>query len=126
MEEFKSVADMVEYFVVERNKQMNGAILGEIIEIAKENEILTKICLNEKEIIKALREYMEKQNPKTNYDRIKSMSVEEMAESIAALTGDLIVRDMMKGFVKNETAIEAYKQWLLQEVSEDDTKRKES
>ena len=63
---------------------------------------------------------------KTNYDRIKSMSVEEMAESIAALTGDLIVRDMMKGFVKNETAIEAYKQWLLQEVSENDTTRKES
>ena len=53
----------------------------------------------------------------TNYDRIKSMSVEEMAEGIAALTGDMIVRDMMKGFVKNETAIEAYKQWLLQEVS---------
>ena len=64
--------------------------------------------------------------PNTNYDRIKSMSVEEMAESIAALTGDLIVRDMMKGFVKNETAIEAYKQWLLQEVSENDTTRKES
>ena len=62
----------------------------------------------------------------TNYDRIKSMSVEEMAESIAALTGDLIVRDMMRGFVKNETAIEAYKQWLLQEVSENDTTRKES
>ena len=62
----------------------------------------------------------------TNYDQIKSMSVEEMVESIAALTGDLIVRDMMKGFVKNETAIEAYKQWLLQEVDEDDTKRKES
>ena len=61
----------------------------------------------------------------TNYDRIKSMSVEEMVEGIAALTGDLIVRDMMRGFVKNETAIEAYKQWLLQEVSEDDTKRKE-
>ena len=62
----------------------------------------------------------------TNYDRIKSMSVEEMAEGIAALTGDLIVRDMMRGFVKNETAIEAYKQWLLQEVSENDTTRKES
>ena len=57
--------------------------------------------------------------PNTNYDRIKSMSVEEMAEGIAALTGDLIVRDMMRGFVKNETAIEAYKQWLLQEVSDD-------
>ena len=64
--------------------------------------------------------------PNTNYARIKSMSVEEMAEGIAALTGDLIVRDMMRGFVKNETAIELYKQWLLQEVSEDDTKRKES
>lgn len=130
MEEFKSVADMVEYFVVERNKQMNGAILGEIIEIAKENEILTKICLNEKEIIKALREYMEKQNPKTNYDRIKSMSVEEMAEMLievteAPLSGEPFWRTpdgkLFSIWEKTkDEAVEHTIQWLLQEVSEDE------
>ena len=36
---------------------MEGAVLGEIIENAKENEISTQICLNEKEIIKALKVY---------------------------------------------------------------------
>lgn len=56
----------------------------------------------------------------TNYDRIKSMSVEEMAEWIAALTGNATLRDIMGRIIKDESSIEVYKQWLLQEVSEDE------
>lgn len=55
-----------------------------------------------------------------NYDRIKSMSVEEMAEGIAVLTGHTTIRDMMGRIFKDQSAIETYKQWLLQEVSEND------
>ena len=121
MEEFKSVADMVEYFVVERNKKMNGAILGEIIEIAKENEISTKICLNEKEIIKALREYMEKQNPKTNYDRIKSMGVEEMADILTYCIENLVedISSLECLHCEEKHCTKCIKQWLLQEVSDE-------
>ena len=56
----------------------------------------------------------------TNYDRIKSMSVEEMAEWIATLTGNATLRDIMGRIIKDESSIEIYKQWLLQEVSKDE------
>lgn len=122
MKDFESIGKMIEHFVIERNKQVDGAILGEIIEIAKENEMYKTIYLNEKEIIKALREYMEKQNPKTNYDRIKSMSVEEMAEFIERMTEHLEICTRCPAYKMCDTHIkcgENIKQWLLQEVSDE-------
>lgn len=131
MKDFESIGKMIEHFVIERNKQVDGAILGEIIEIAKENEMYKTIYLNEKEIIKALREYMEKQNPKTNYDRIKSMSVEEMSEIfdyLAESCGDIsgtcngCIMYVKKGMSDNchkLTCTEVIKKWLLQEVSDE-------
>ena len=74
--------------------------------------------------------------PNTNYDRIKSMSVEEMAEWIVglklvfechALGGDAREavsklnnsgKKELDHWLGEEKA--TYKQWLLQEVSEDD------
>lgn len=55
----------------------------------------------------------------TNYDRIKSMSVEEMAEFLSNTTPNL-------GIKLNDVyvicGIGYIKQWLLREVSEDITK----
>ena len=59
----------------------------------------------------------------TNYDRIKSMSVEEMAK---------IIKDIYtQGYIdclhdEGNVGTRDIEQWLLQEVSEDDTTRKES
>ena len=59
----------------------------------------------------------------TNYDRIKSMSVEEMAE---------IIKDIYtQGYIdclhdEGNVGTRDIEQWLLQEVSENDTTRKES
>lgn len=45
---------MVNEFIVKRQKEIEGAIIGEICEIAKENGIRTEIILNEKAITQAL------------------------------------------------------------------------
>ncbi len=50
----------IEKIIVERNKTVDNAILGEIQQIAVENGIETKIILNEKAIVNAL----QKQIPK--------------------------------------------------------------
>lgn len=136
MKDFESIGKMIEHFVIERNKQVDGAILGEIIEIAKENEMYKTIYLNEKEIIKALREYMEKQNPKTNYERIKSMSVEEMAGLIVdfhfvfqcksygldpkTTYENMNEEDKKKNKEWEEEMRPIWERWLLQEVNEND------
>lgn len=60
----------------------------------------------------------------TNYDRIKSMSVEEMAVNLAKIQCDAIEQTIPIK-VTEEAKKEQYelcKQWLLQEVSEDITK----
>lgn len=77
--------------------------------------------------------------PNTNYDRIKSMSVEEMAKWITDIkllfechayghdANDIISKlndaekQELDEWAKDENEI--YKQWLLQEVSEDDRYR---
>ena len=66
----------------------------------------------------------------TNYDRIKSMSVEEMAEMLieeteAPLSGEPFWRTpdgkLFSSWGKTkDKAVEHTKQWLLQEVSEDE------
>ena len=48
------VYKMVNEFIVNRQKEIEGAILGEIREIAKENGIRTELILNEKAITQAL------------------------------------------------------------------------
>lgn len=53
-----------------------------------------------------------KQKPKTNYDRIKSMSVDEITSVI------LMLSERVKEYPN--TRIKLVKQWLLQEVSEDE------
>jgi hypothetical protein len=49
------MANIIEKIVVERNKEMDKAILGEIQHIALKNRIETKILLNEKMVANALR-----------------------------------------------------------------------
>ena len=58
----------------------------------------------------------------TNYDRIKSMSVEEMAVNLAKIQCDAIEQTVPIK-VTEEAKKEQYelcKQWLLQEVSENE------
>ena len=52
----------------------------------------------------------------TNYDRIKSMSVEEMAEFLSNTTLDLAIK-LKNVYVVCD--IKFIKQWLLQEVSDE-------
>lgn len=59
--------------------------------------------------------YIDKYEPatKTNYDRIKSMSVEEIAQELTKAEAE--------GYESAMPMIySAWKQWLLQEVSEDE------
>lgn len=65
----------------------------------------------------------------TNFDCIKSMSVEEMARFMATHIGHyeapISVKEIYRNAIDNKTGkgiiwIEAFKQWLLQEVNEDD------
>ena len=60
--------------------------------------------------------------PNTNYDRIKSMSVEEMAEFNVTHDAENNMYLSLNGFLygTKEVAIEENIQWLLQEVSEND------
>ena len=55
----------------------------------------------------------------TNYDRIKSMSVENLTEFINNISTSLAVKMNGEYVVREKDSI---KQWLLQEVSEDITK----
>ena len=54
------ITDMIEKIVIERNKKVDNAILGEIRQIAVENGIETKYILSEIGILEAL----QKQIPK--------------------------------------------------------------
>lgn len=47
-------ASFIEKIIIERNKKVDTAILGEIQQIAIENGIETKIILNEKNVANAL------------------------------------------------------------------------
>lgn len=66
-----------------------------------------------------IRNYIDKYEPITNYDRIKSMSVEEMAVFFAKINASLHRANLpviaYRGEVVNENI-----DWLLQEVSEND------
>ena len=77
--------EIVEHIMVERNKHFDTAILGEIEQIAIDNDIFTTVHLNEDEIIKALQLYIGLKNPQNNYYRIKAMSVDELAEFMRSM-----------------------------------------
>lgn len=64
-----------------------------------------------------VRNYIDKYEPTTNYDRIKSMSVEDLIEFINNISTSLAVKMNGEYIVREKDSI---KQWLLQEVSEDD------
>ncbi len=51
---------MIEKMIIERNKVVDGTILGEIQKIAVENGIKTKIILYEKAIVNALKKAIPK------------------------------------------------------------------
>lgn len=74
----------------------------------------SKTFSGEEEIVIFLERKVEEKEVKTNFDRIKSMSVEEMAMFLVKCDGD------MQGTTKKEKQDEArdIQQWLLQEVSE--------
>ena len=59
----------------------------------------------------------QKQKPKTNYDRIKSMSVEDLTEFINNISTSLAVKMNGEYIVREKDGI---KQWLLQEVKDDE------
>lgn len=59
----------------------------------------------------------QKQKPKTNYDRIKSMSVEDLTEFINDITKVVVVK-LGEDYVANYKKF--IQRWLLQEVSEDE------
>ena len=52
---YNPITKMVEHISVQRGKVIDDAVLGEINQIAKDNEIFTTITLNEKAIVEALR-----------------------------------------------------------------------
>ena len=54
--------------------------------------------------------------PNTNYDRIKSMSVENLTEFINNISTSLAVKMNGEYIVREKDSI---KQWLLQEVSDE-------
>lgn len=49
------MASMIEKIIVERNEKVDSAILGEIKQIAIEEGLETKIILNKKNVVDALR-----------------------------------------------------------------------
>lgn len=49
---------LIEKIVIERNKKVDSEILGEIQRIAVENGIETKIILNEKNVVDAIKKQM--------------------------------------------------------------------
>ena len=65
-----------------------------------------------KEVKKSFKERSGKKM--TNYDRIKQMSIEEMAEFLCKISGKN-EKEIIGTFVCNYK--EYYEQWLLQEVS---------
>lgn len=59
--------------------------------------------------------------PITNYDRIKSMSVEKMADKLEHLNDYMnTVLDLFAASTMDLDAKDFIKEWLLQEVSEND------
>jgi hypothetical protein len=48
------IQEVIEHISVTRKEKLNDAVLGEINQIAKDNEIFTIISLNEKAIVMAL------------------------------------------------------------------------
>lgn len=68
-----------------------------------EDEFPCSVCIHK---------YIDKYEPITNYDRIKSMSVDELTSVI------LMLSERVKKYPN--ARITLVKQWLLQEVSEND------
>lgn len=68
-----------------------------------------------------VRNYIDKYEPTTNYDRIKSMSVEEMAEFNVTHDAENNMYLSLNGFLygTKEVATQKNIEWLLQEVSDE-------
>ena len=74
MSDFNYMSSIIEKIVVARSKTVDRAILGEIQQIAVENGLETKIILNEKNVLDALRNYQE------GYARIKAEAKREVLD----------------------------------------------
>ena len=68
--------EFVEKIIAERNKEVDSVILGEIKRIAVDNVIETKIILNEKNVVEALRNYQD------GYASIKAEAAREIFDEI--------------------------------------------
>lgn len=81
-------AEIIEKIIVERNKKVDSAILGEINKIATEEGIETKIILNKKNVADALRNYQDGYaTVKAEVAREFIKAVDEMMELVCAMTG---------------------------------------
>ena len=93
------MASIVERVVAERNKDVDSLILGEIRKIAIDNEIETKIILNEKNVAEALRNYQD------GYKRIKAEVAREIFEEIAEKLEGLFDFFRQDGCIRESSAI---------------------
>ena len=80
------MSSVIEKIIVERNKKVDNAILGEIQKIILENGIETKIILNEKNVAEALRNYQ------NGYAAIKAQVTEEIFKAIFQILADADIK----------------------------------
>ena len=83
------MASFVEKIVIERNKKVDNAILGEIQQIAVENGVETKIVMNEKAVAEALRNYRD------GYAAIKAETAREIFFELDGIT-DLFAKGLIE------------------------------
>ena len=126
--------------LVQIEKLTNKEICDKIIEFAKNNGVTDLYLLDEEFVTTALKNEAERRTqPKNNFDRIRNMSVEEMAEFMRKMLDCVSCQNKMMNnnnpFGKEKCndidyfkmcegdytkCIAVCKQWLLQEVSEND------
>lgn len=89
---------VVEKIMIERAKKVDSVILGEIQQIAVENGLETKIILNEKNVLDALRNYQD------DYAHIKA----EVAREICCKIEEEIVAALESNYRARKEHIERY------------------
>ena len=83
------MSSIIEKIIVERNKKVDSAILGEIHQIAIENGIETRIIMNQKNIEDALRNYKE------GYKTIKAEAATEILDELDGFIKQIRVYDFI-------------------------------
>ena len=83
------MSSIIEKIIVERNQKVDSAILGEIQQIAVENEIETRIIMNQKNVVDALRNYQE------GYKTIKAETTTEILDELDVFIKQIRVYDFI-------------------------------